>query len=508
MSILEARNITKTFPGVKALDEVVFEVHAGEINCLVGENGAGKSTLIKILTGVYEADGGEIILEGEKVGSKYLHNSPKIAYVPQELNLFEELTIYENLFAPYQKSTGFLFNSNKYYEEAVEYLDRLKLDLDPYQKVKNVSVADKQLLQIGRALIQEEFEILILDEPTAALTDEEVERLFLILKDLREEGVAIVFISHILEEVLDIGDRVTVLRNGKLRGFSKIEKIDEDWIVERMTGEQIDFDKTFKPQISPGEEILKVKSLTGPGFEDVSFALKRGEILGIAGLVGAGRSELLQAIFGYLPVYGGEIEFEGKSWKFGDPAYSISRGLLYLPEERKSQGIMSEQSVRNNIGILHTDHISNLGVINEDKNIEITDSVIEDYDIKTASQETRIKFLSGGNQQKVLIGRSMKAEPKVLIFDEPTKGIDVNVKEEVFELMKELAENKGVGIIFVSSELEEVLKCSNRIMTLHEGNQVDIFKEGEISEESVLSSVIGIEQKTDQQESEVTGLDD
>ncbi len=501
MSILEARNITKTFPGVTALDEVDFEVYAGEINCLVGENGAGKSTLIKILTGVYEADEGEIILEGEKVADDFLHKSNKIAYVPQEINLFDELTVYENLFAPYRDTTGFLFDSRRYHDEAREYLDQLNLDVDPHEKVRTMSVADKQLLQIGRALIKDEFEILILDEPTDSLTDEEIERLFSILKELRDEGVGIVFISHILEEVLDIGDRVTVLRNGKLEGFSRVEKIDEDWIVERMTGQQIDFEKTFRPQTSPGEAILKVRNLTGPRFENISFDLHRGEILGIAGLVGAGRSELLQSIFGYLPVDEGEIEFEGGSWKFGDPAYSISQGLLYLPEERKSQGIMADQSVRDNIGVLHTDRISKLGVINENKNIEISDSVIEDYDVKTASQETKIKFLSGGNQQKVLIGRSMKAEPRVLFFDEPTKGIDVNVKEEVFELMKALAENEKVGIVFVSSELEEVLRCSNRIMTLHEGEQIDIFEESEITKEKVLSSVIGMEQKIDGTES-------
>lgn len=495
MSVLAVKNITKTFPGVKALDSVDLEVNSGEIHCLVGENGAGKSTLIKIITGIYEPDTGSILLEGNEKKGKDLHESGEVAYVPQEINVFEELSIAENLFAPFGDNTRFIYNRKRFYEKAEEILAELHLDVDPQEKVKNISVADKQLLQIGRALSRDNFKVLILDEPTASLAEEEVERLFSLLRELKDRGIAIVFITHILEEVLEMGDEITVLRNGFKVGHSEVSAIDEDWIVKKMTGKEIKFDKVYRPEISSGSVVMKVKNLSGPKFNNVSFELREGEILGIAGLVGAGRSELLQTIFGYLPVQSGSIEFAGQDWKFNNPNHAISQGLIYLPEERKSQGIMPDQSVRDNVGILHSDNISKLGVINNSESKKLTDNVIKEYDVKTASQRTKIKFLSGGNQQKILIGRSMKAKPKVLFFDEPTKGIDVNVKEEIYLLMKELAEEEQVGIVFVSSEMEEVLRCSNRILTLHEGEVIDVFTENEIDKETVLSSIIGRKQK-------------
>lgn len=495
MSVLEAKGITKTFPGVTALDNVDLEIKKDEVHCIVGENGAGKSTLVKIFRGIYESDKGYISLHGKEVDGQQLHTTSNIAYVPQELNLFENLTVVENLFAPFQ-GKGKLFNKKKYEDKTYQLINRLEMDVEPRDLVNNISAVDQQLLQIGRALTNEDFEVLILDEPTAFLTDEEIERLFSILERLRDEGVAIVFITHVLDEVFELGDVVTVLRDGEREGHSNISEINESWIVQNMTGEEIDFERRYRPSKPPGDVILEVDKLTGERFSDVSFSLREGEILGIAGLVGSGRSEILQSIFGYLPIDQGEVNFKGESWEFGNPAYSIEKGLVYLPEERKSQGILPNRSLKENIGIMLEEQVAPHGIIDKTKDNQIAAEVIKDYEVKASSTHTAIKSLSGGNQQKVLIGRSMKAGPEVLFFDEPTRGIDVHVKEEVFELMKELAEEKRVGIVFISSELDEVIRCSNRIMSIYQGEKVREFDGDEIRKDDLVSSIVGMDGKS------------
>lgn len=496
MIVLEARGITKTFPGVVALNKVDLTVQSGEVHCIVGENGAGKSTLVKILTGLYRADEGSLLIEGEEVSPRDTHSFKTVAYVPQELNLFSEMTVAENLFAPFdtERWKSKLFDRKKYEQETIQYLERLQMKAKPGDLVKNISIAEQQLLQVARALSNENFKVLILDEPTASLTNQEVDRLFSVIELLKKEGKAIVFITHKLSEVFRLNGAITVLRNGVCVGHARVKDVTVDWIVKGMSGKEIDLHKVYRPTKPRGEKLLEVNNLCGTGFDNISFSLHEGEILGFAGLLGAGRSEIMQTIFGYLPERSGEVICNGAKWKFRDPAYSIANGLIYLPEERKAHGILPHLSLLDNIGVLLSEKVSRKGIINRRLNETVAQKVISDYNVKTASNKTEIMYLSGGNQQKVLIGRSMEAMPRVLFFDEPTRGIDVKSKEEIYALMKRIAEELRVGIVLISSELEELIKCSNRIITIYNGEMVGQFEEDQINMEDILSSIIGITQ--------------
>jgi ABC-type sugar transport system ATPase subunit len=494
MAILEARGITKKFPGVVALNDVDLSLKQGTIHCIVGENGAGKSTLVKILTGLQQADAGTLFIDGHEGNAHYLHSSECIAYVPQELNLFPFMTVAENIFIPFSRSgkSSIFFDEKEMEENAKKYLKRLNMTVDPCDIAQNIPISEQQLLQVARALSREKFKVIILDEPTTSLTKTETERLFSILNVLREEGKTIVFISHKLDEVFSIGDYVTVLRNGELVGESDLKSVDQNWIIQKMTGKEIDFTKNYKPQNPSNEVLLKVENLSGHMFEDISFEVRRGEIVGFAGLVGAGRSEVMQTLFGYLRKKQGEAYFNNNPWKFGNTSSSIANGLIYLTEERKTHGILPFLNVRENIGIQLKHKISKRGVVLQKRDRAVANRVISTYSVKTHSPETKIVNLSGGNQQKVLIGRAMESSPKVIIFDEPTKGIDVNTKEEIYRLMKELAEKEGVGIILISSELEELLRCSNRIITMYEGKVNARYEEHQISQNQILRSIIGV----------------
>jgi ribose transport system ATP-binding protein len=478
------------------LDKVDLTLESGDVHCIVGENGAGKSTLVKILTGLYQADEGSLVIEGKEVNRRDTNSFKTVAYVPQELNLFGELTVAENLFAPFDRSglKSALFKRKEYERATLPYLDKLQMKVKPNDFVKNISVADQQMLQVARALSNESFKILILDEPTASLTKQEIARLFSVIDLLKKDGKSIVFITHKLNEIFELNDTVTVLRNGVCVGNARVKDITVDWIVKSMSGKEIDLNKVYKPVKSLGENVLQVKNISGMGFENISFSLKEGEILGFAGLVGAGRSEIMQTIFGYLPEKHGEVVYRGSKWKFRDPAYSIANGLIYLSEERKTHGILPHLSVRDNIGVLLPDKVAPRGIINRRLDDQVCQKVLKDYNVKTASSKTEIMYLSGGNQQKVLIGRSMEALPRVLIFDEPTRGIDVKTKEEIYSLMKQISEENRAGIILISSELEELVKCSNRIITVYNGKIIGEFQENEINMEDVLSSIIGITQ--------------
>ena len=494
MTVLHAEGITKKFPGVVALDKVDLTVERGEVHCVVGENGAGKSTLVKILTGLYLADEGSLSIDGKEVDLRSAHSFRAVSYVPQELNLFGDLTVAENLFAPFNKAgiNSAFFNRKKCEQATLPYIEKLQMRVRPGDAAKNIPVADQQLLQVARALSNENFKILILDEPTASLTKREIERLFAVIDLLKKEGKSIIFITHKLEEVFELNDAVTVLRNGVLAGNARVKDITIDWIIQRMTGAEIDLNQLYRPTKPFGEKILEVNNLSGQGFDDVSFSLREGEILGFAGLVGAGRSEIMQTIFGYLPEKGGEVSFGGSKWKFRDPAYSINRGLIYLSEERKTHGILPNLSVRDNIGVLLQKQVAPRGIINKRLDLKVTKKVMREYDVKAASTEVEIMYLSGGNQQKVLIGRTMEAAPRVLFLDEPTRGIDVKTKEEIYRMMKRIAEENRAGIILISSELEELIKCANRIITIYKGRMIAEFQGNQLSVESVLSSVIGI----------------
>ncbi|WWR15541.1 sugar ABC transporter ATP-binding protein [Lachnospiraceae bacterium JLR.KK008] len=493
MKILEAKNITKMFPGVVALDSVDIAFEPGEIHAIIGENGAGKSTLIKCLTGVYEPEEGEVLIGGENaIRNKSLFN--KIAYVPQEIDLFSYMSVAENLFMPYEKSgVKGLVNQRELEEKAVPILEKFSIPIRPDDMVKDISVSSQQLLQIARATVHEDYDVLMLDEPTTSLTSRDTEILFEIVKKIREENKAVIFISHKLEEIFLLSDVITVFRNGKKVAFSQIKDVDTAWVIKQMTGRELDQDERFYSEHPSDEVLLEVEHLTGERFEDVSFQLRKGEILGFSGLVGAGRSELMQAIFGYLPVYKGSVKIDGKEWKLGDTNYSVKHNFIYLPEERKKQGILPVLSIRENISISVLDELTNGLNISRKKEEQLAQDVIETYEVKTPGSDKEIQFLSGGNQQKVIIGRAMACKPKILVFDEPTKGIDVGTKTEIYRLMKKLAEEEGIGIIMISSEMEEIRKCSNRIIAMYEGRLAGEFEnKKETSQQEILGAIIGV----------------
>lgn len=491
MKILEAKSITKMFPGVVALDSVDVAFEPGQIHAIIGENGAGKSTLIKCLTGVYEPEEGEVLIRGENaMKNKSLFN--KVAYVPQEIDLFSYMSVAENLFMPYEKSgMKGAVNQKELEKKAVPILEKFSIPIQPSDMVKDISVSSQQLLQIARATVHEDYDVLMLDEPTTSLTNADTEILFDIVKRIKEENKAIIFISHKLEEIFALADVITVFRNGKKVAYSDVDSVNTDWVIRQMTGHEVDQNQRFYSTKVSEEVLMEVENLTGERFSNISFKLKKGEILGFSGLVGAGRSELMQAIFGYLPVYSGKVKIEGKEWKLGDTNFSVKNGLVYLPEERKKQGILPVLSIRENISISVLDELKSGLNISRRKEEELAKNVIDTYDVKTPGSDKEIQFLSGGNQQKVIIGRAMASSPKLLIFDEPTKGIDVGTKTEIYRLMKKLAEEEEIGIIMISSEMEEVKKCSNRIIAMYEGKLAGEFDEY-AGQQEILGAIIGV----------------
>lgn len=491
MKVLEAKNITKLFPGVVALDSVDIAFEPGEIHAIIGENGAGKSTLIKCLTGVYTPETGSVTIDGEDA-LKNKEKFSKVAYVPQEIDLFGHMTVAENLFIPFEKS-GFkgLVNQKEIQKAAIPILEKFHVPVKPDDLVRDISVSSQQLLQIARATVHEDYEVLMLDEPTTSLTDKDTEILFEIVKQIQKEGKAIIFISHKLDEIFALADVITVFRNGQKVAYSEISKVDVPWVIRQMTGHEVDQNQRFYSECVTNEVLLEVNGLTGERFSNISFKLHKGEILGFSGLVGAGRSELMQAIFGYLPVYKGSVKLNGKEWKLGDTTYSVKNGFIYLPEERKKQGILPVLSIRENISVSVLDKLKTGVNISRKKEDELARQVIDTYAVKTPDADKAIQFLSGGNQQKVIIGRAMNCNPKVLVFDEPTKGIDVGTKAEIYRLMKELAEKEGIGIILISSEMDEVRKCSNRIIALYNGKQAGEF-DSAADKDAILGAILGV----------------
>ena len=492
MAFIETTSIVRRFPGVVALNDISLSIELGQVHILAGENGAGKSTLVKILTGTYHPSEGSIRIDGgDPLTQAELFDY--IAYVPQELSLFEHMTVAENLFMPFEKSgmAAARIDYAALNRAAMEYIERFEINARPDQLVKNIPVADQQLVQIARASTNRKFKVIILDEPTSSLTSKETERLFGIVRQLRDTDHAVIFISHKMDEIFSLGDVVTVLRNGEKVGTRDMNAIDPHELIKMMSGEEIEIDQLFQPDLAPAEEILSVSNLSGPRFQNVSFSLRRNEILGFAGLVGAGRSEVMQTLFGFLPAEGGSATVDGKPWKLGDTSYSTRQGVLYLSEERRMHGILPQLSVRENVGISILNKIANaLGIISQDKEISAVEEMIATYAVKTSSIDKKIMFLSGGNQQKVIIGRAMMSLPRLLIFDEPTKGIDVKTKAEIYRLMKQLAE-QGVGIILVSSEMEELRKCANRIITMYHGAINGEYITTETTNQQLVTAILG-----------------
>ena len=393
---------------------------------------------------------------------------------------------------PYEKSgIKGTVNQKELEKRAIPILEKFSIPVKPNELVKDISISSQQLLQIARATVHEDYDVLMLDEPTTSLTSRDTKILFDIVEKIKKENKAIIFISHKLEEIFQLADVITVFRNGKKVAYSEIKDVDSNWVIKQMTGRELDQNERFYSTKVSDEVLLEVNNLTGEKFTNVSFKLKKGEILGFSGLVGAGRSEVMQAIFGYLPVYEGSVKLDGADGKLGDTNYSVKNGFIYLPEERKKQGILPVLSIRDNISVSVLDNLKSGISISRKKENELAKNVIETYDVKTPGADKEIQFLSGGNQQKVIIGRAMACKPKLLVFDEPTKGIDVGTKTEIYRLMKKLAEEEGIGIIMISSEMEEIKKCSNRVIAMYEGRIAGEFDEY-TEQQAILGAIIGV----------------
>jgi ribose transport system ATP-binding protein len=495
MISLEGKSITKRFPGVVALDNVDLEVKAGEIHCVVGENGAGKSTLVKVLTGLLEADEGTLFVDGVKIDLSKKHSFEIIGYVPQELSLFVNLSVSENLFIPFDKGRRVktpLYSRRMWEDKTKQYIQELQINAKPNDLIHQISVVDRQLVQIARAISNPNLQVLILDEPTASLTKLEIKRIFSVIKSLKEQRKAIILITHKLDEVFQMGDTITVLRNGKKVGGGEVKDVTVDWVVQRMTGKEVSLHEIYRPRKAPGETVLEVIGLSGFNFEDISFDLKEGEIVGFAGLVGSGRTEIMQTIFGYLPAKSGIVKVNGQELKLNNTSHSIRNAINYLPEERKTHGILPDLSVKDNISITLLDKIATGGLVNKKKESIFTQRVIKEYNVILTSSDVKIINLSGGNQQKVLIGRTMVTEPRILLLDEPTRGVDVGTKDEIYKIMRQITEEKRIAIVLVSSELEELVKCANRIISIYKGRIFGELESGQITMERLLSLVIGI----------------
>jgi ABC-type sugar transport system ATPase subunit len=495
-TLVEAIGVTRRYPGVTALSNVSIAVRSGTVHILAGENGAGKSTLVKVLTGTDRPNDGDVRILGRSV-----QNDPelfrRIGYVPQELNLFPHLTIAENLFMPFDQSgfRGGLLATRRLHAEAQKQLDRFTIRGRPDQQARELSISDQQLLMIARACSHRALDVLILDEPTSSLTVAEIERLFEIIRALRTEGKGVVFISHKTQEIFDIGDEITILRNGELVGHYPAESMDEQRLLALMAGREVRVDENFFPEAPPSDVVLDVRGLSGVDFDDVSFQLRRGEVLGFAGLVGAGRSEIMQTIFGYLPAKAGEATLDGERLRLGDTAASVRSGLVYISEERKLHGIFPMQSVLHNIGITLFAETTHGPFISSARERAAVQAVIDRFDVKTALLSQRIVNLSGGNQQKAIIGRALAIHPKVLILDEPTRGIDVRTKVELYRIVRDLA-NRGIGVIVISSDMLELRRCATRIICLNSGRIQGEYDSRTTSNEELVTAIFGKARET------------
>jgi ABC-type sugar transport system ATPase subunit len=485
MTSLLLEHITKRFPGVKALDAVTMSVNGGEIHALCGENGAGKSTLMNVLVGNFQPDAGRILLNGKSITiSPQQAFDHRIAIVYQHLSLIDSLSVAENIYANQQPVNKFgLIQFGELYKRTKTLLLQLSLgEINPKTSVAKLSPAQKQMVEIAKALSKEP-SIFILDEPTASLTDRETKVLFKILKNLRQNGVAIIYISHRLDEIFQLADRITVLKDGKYQGTFSSADITKDTLIAKMVGREI---KSLNTLSSKTEQVLlEVKNLSGTKFENISFKLFRGEVLGLAGLVGAGRTEIARAIFGIDKTYGGEITFQGKRIKLSHPADAIQRNIAYVSEERKSQGLFPDMSIQDNVTVCRLNAGMQSGIYNRATVNRLAASSSERLGITTKNLGQRISNLSGGNQQKVMLAKWLLTEPEVLIVDEPTHGIDVGAKYEIYQILQSLAA-EGKGIVMISSELPELIGLCDRIIVIKTGKMSGELVGKDISEEKVM----------------------
>ncbi|MEA4854132.1 MAG: sugar ABC transporter ATP-binding protein [Christensenella sp.] len=493
---LEMKNITKSFMGVHALKNVNFSAYKGKVNVLIGENGAGKSTLMKILAGAYGKDSGDIFINGKPVEINNPNDSMnnKVAMIYQELNLCKDMTVQENVFLGKEITKGILINKKEALRRTAELMQKYEMGINPTDVVSKLSVAKQQMLEIVKAL-SEDARIIVMDEPTSSLTLQEVEHLFRIIRQLTADGVTIIYISHRMEELFEIGDYITVMRDGEFISETTIHEVTQDQLITSMVGREIT--QMFpKLDVQIGEVILKVDGLTKKGvFQDIDFELRRGEILGFSGLVGAGRTEVALSLFGAMKYDKGTVELNGKQVKFRTPNDAIKHKMAYLPEDRKQLGVDLNAKIRNNISVTNMDKIANKGgFLNFKQEEAICNDAVKKLRIKTPSIMQLVGNLSGGNQQKVALAKWITRDVDVLILDEPTRGVDVGAKEEIHKIIVELAK-KGIGIILISSELPEVMGMSDRIIVMHEGEVKAVLDSKEATQEIIMSYSVGSEEE-------------
>ena len=490
--LLEVRGVYKSFPGVKALRNVSLSLGQGEVLAVIGENGAGKSTLMKILGGVQQPDEGEILLHGKTVGIRSVREAAShgIALIHQELNLSDNLDIGANLFLGREPRRYGWICEQRIRSDAKSLLDEVGLPHPPSTIVSTLSIGHQQMVEIAKSLSLEA-RVLIMDEPTSSLSQKETEQLFLVVRKLRDRGVSIVYISHRLGEVKELADRVMVLRDGSNAGELRQSEISRDGMVKLMVGRDL---SQFYPRIthSPGSALLQVENLRTATYPKsrVSFEVKEREIVGIAGLVGAGRTEVLRALFGIDPCLDGKIVMGGRVLKKHTAADAIQAGMTLAPEDRKQLGLILEMSVLQNLSLASLRRDQSLGFLNKAAETHVALETIKQLQVKTPSVDQIVQFLSGGNQQKVVLGKWLAMKPKLLLLDEPTRGIDVGAKQEIYRLMEQLA-SKGLAVIFVSSEMEEIIGMSDRVLVMHEGRITGELTRSNLSEEAIMRLATG-----------------
>ena len=487
--VLEMENISKEFPGVKALDNVQLKLRPGTVHALMGENGAGKSTLMKCLFGIYEKNSGKILLDGVEVNFKSTKEALEngVSMVHQELNQVLQRNVLDNIWLGRYPMKGFFVDEKKMYNDTINIFKDLDIKVDPRKKVADLPIAERQMIEIAKA-VSYKSKVIVMDEPTSSLTEKEVDHLFKIIKKLKESGVGIIYISHKMEEIKMISDEITILRDGKWISTNDVSKISTEQIISMMVGRDLT-ERFPKKDNTAKEMILEVKNLTAlnqPSIQDVSFELYKGEILGIAGLVGSKRTEIVETIFGMRPKEHGEIILNGKTVKNKSPEDAIKNGFALVTEERRSTGIFSMLDIAFNSVISNLDRYKNKFKLLKNKDIEKdTKWIVDSMRVKTPSYSTKIGSLSGGNQQKVIIGRWLLTEPEVLMLDEPTRGIDVLAKYEIYQLMIDLAK-KDKGIIMISSEMPELLGVTDRILVMSNGRVAGIVKTSETNQEEIM----------------------
>lgn len=492
--VLHCEKIDKIYPGTKALDQVSFDLLRAKVNVLIGENGAGKSTLMKMIAGIEQPSSGKMYMDGEEVSFKDSNaaRAKGIGIIHQELSLFPNLTVYQNIFMCHEKKNGLFLNDKQHVEGAKKILQRLEHEIPPETLVGDLRVGQQQMVEIARNLIQDDLKVLIMDEPTSSLSAAEVKVLFKIMRELLEQGISIVYISHRLEEIMEIGDHVTILRDGKYVADADVKDIELSWIVENMVGKNTQYHRFERSiDLDKAEKILELKNISLPKkgggwlLDNVSMSLKKGEVLGVYGLLGAGRSELFECLMGLHPEHTGEVIYKGEKIQVKNVSSQIKKGFALVPEDRQRQGLIQTLDICKNASIASLRKYTNSVFCSDAKENTAVDDAIQKLHIKVADKHLPILSLSGGNQQKVVISKGLLTNPTILLMDEPSRGIDIGAKTEVFEIIHQLSE-EGLSIIVISSELKEIMAIADRIYVLSNGKLTGELIGEEITEDNLV----------------------